>query len=65
MTSVKVAVRCRPFNQREKDRNSELICQMPQEGRVLLIDPDSGKTRDFDFDKAYWSHDGFKIDPET
>lgn len=28
MTSVEVAVRVRPFNQREKDRASELIVDM-------------------------------------
>ena len=28
MTSVKVAVRCRPFNGREKDMNSKLIIRM-------------------------------------
>lgn len=64
MTSVKVAVRCRPFNQREKDRSSKLIVKM-ESGRTHLTDLTSGKVRDFDFDCSYWSHDGFDIDPVT
>ena len=35
MSSVKVAVRCRPFNDREKDRNSKLIIRM--EGNTTFI----------------------------
>ena len=38
---------------------------MPHEGKVIITDPESGKARDFGFDKAYWSHDDFTIDPET
>ena len=35
MSSVKVAVRVRPFNDREKDRNSKLIIRM--EGNTTFI----------------------------
>jgi len=28
-----------------------------KDGGVKLTEPESGKVRDFDFDKAYWSHD--------
>lgn len=48
--SVKVGVRVRPFNQREKDLNFKLC--------VDMIGP---KTRllgtDFTFDYSFWSHD--------
>ena len=64
MTSVEVAVRVRPFNQREKDRGSRLIVAMDR-GQTKLTDPDSGKAREFAFDKSYWSHDCFTADPDT
>lgn len=64
MSSVQVAVRCRPFNQREKDRGSTLIVEM-NDGQTKLKDPESGKVREFAFDKSYWSHDGFTTDPVT
>lgn len=64
MSSVKVAVRVRPFNGREQERNATLIVEM-SDGQTKLKDPSSGKTREFAFDKSYWSHDGFDTDPET
>ena len=58
MTSVKVAVRVRPFNQREKDRQSKLIVEMDGHGGTKLHDPaHGGKVREFGFDCSYWSHD--------
>ncbi|EDV21287.1 uncharacterized protein TRIADDRAFT_30614, partial [Trichoplax adhaerens] len=56
--SVKVAVRVRPFNSREKERNAKLIVEMagPQ---TSLIDPENTKPKRFTFDYSYWSHDGF------
>merc|ERR1712048_139227 len=57
--AVKVAVRVRPFNQREKDRNAKLIIRM-QNNTTYIKDPEDGKERDFAFDYSYWSHDGYK-----
>ena len=39
MTSVKVAVRCRPFNQREKDLNAKLIIRMDGAGSTYITNP--------------------------
>jgi len=64
MSSVKVAVRVRPFNGREKERGSTLIVAM-NDGTTILKDPENKKERKFDFDCSYWSHDGFVTDPET
>jgi len=42
MSSVKVAVRVRPFNKREKDRKAKLIIQMKDKA-TQIIAPNSGK----------------------
>ncbi|XP_046401471.1 kinesin-like protein Klp98A isoform X2 [Ischnura elegans] len=66
MASVKVAVRVRPFNQREKDMDAKLIISM--DGRKTRIEnskvgqvKDGGggraKYKDFTFDHSYWSFD--------
>ncbi|KAL3287107.1 hypothetical protein HHI36_001588 [Cryptolaemus montrouzieri] len=62
MASVKVAVRVRPFNQREIDMQAELIIQM--KGKTTGIVNNKANTRDenirykeFTFDHSYWSHD--------
>lgn len=60
--NVKVAVRVRPFNDREKARKATLIIEM-RDGRTTLIrDPAnmSSDPKQFTFDFSYWSHDGFK-----
>ncbi len=59
--NVKVAVRTRPFNQREKDAKSKLIVQMngPQ---TIITDPKTNEEKKFAFDFSYWSHDGFKTE---
>ena len=80
-TTVQVAVRVRPFNLREKDKLAEYgvgcCVQMlkPHDGEVKLISPDGVEhvTKDgdvstervFNFDYAYWSHDGFEIDESS
>ncbi|XP_067652315.1 kinesin-like protein KIF28 [Haliotis asinina] len=58
--SVKVAVRVRPFNQREKDRQAKLIIKM-QGKMTMIINPDGNneEPKKFSFDYSYWSHDGF------
>ena len=59
--AVKVAVRVRPFNGREKEQNSRCIIRM--KGPVTtIINPDDDVEKDFAFDYSYWSHDGFGTD---
>eukprot|EP00056_Hartaetosiga_gracilis_P019456 m.14277 g.14277 ORF g.14277 m.14277 type:complete len:965 (-) comp7711_c0_seq1:436-3330(-) len=56
--SVKVAVRVRPFNGREKQLKSKAIISM--DGNATTItNPDDGKEKTFQYDKSYWSHDSF------
>ena len=67
--SVKVAVRVRPFNEREKNLGAQCCIQMagPQ---TIIKDPSGGdasnKTgeRTFAFDYSFWSHDDFNTDEE-
>lgn len=63
MSSVKVAVRVRPFNDREKNMNAILCISM--EGKSTTIenkDDAKNPNRTFAFDYSYWSHDGFEVD---
>ena len=72
MASVKVAVRVRPFNGREKSLSSQLVVRMT--GSQVSLSPTSSDTdknssssgvlsgdrhkpHNFTFDHAYWSHD--------
>ena len=56
--SIKVAVRVRPFNDREKKMKAKLIIKM--NGPVTTItNPVTGEEKEFAFDYSYWSHDGF------
>ncbi|XP_073236742.1 kinesin-like protein KIF28P [Porites lutea] len=59
--NVRVAVRVRPFNSREKARNAVLIIKM-QGNSTYIKDPSTPdqEPRKFAFDYSYWSHDGFK-----
>lgn len=59
--SVVVAVRVRPFNNREIELNSKLCVKM-QGNSTILID-DNGEERPFTFDYSFWSHDGFHVEP--
>ncbi|KAF6020265.1 hypothetical protein EB796_021447 [Bugula neritina] len=63
--SVKVAVRCRPFNQREKDRGAKCIIEMNGQN-TSIRNPDTPKEepKKFAFDYSYWSHDGFTEDAD-
>ncbi|CDJ56258.1 kinesin, putative [Eimeria maxima] len=63
MSSVKVAVRVRPFNDREKNMNAILCISM--EGKSTTIenkDDAKNPSKTFAFDYSYWSHDGFEVD---
>ncbi|XP_041375232.1 LOW QUALITY PROTEIN: kinesin-like protein KIF28P [Gigantopelta aegis] len=63
--SVKVAVRVRPFNQREIDRKAKLIIKMTNQ-MTMISNPDAPneEPKKFSFDYSYWSHDGFTTTPE-
>ena len=60
--SVKVAIRVRPFNNREKAEGAALCIEM--QGKMTKVySPEI--TKEFFFDYSYWSHDSFVEDPET
>ncbi|XP_013411854.1 kinesin-like protein KIF28P [Lingula anatina] len=60
--NIKVAVRVRPFSQREKDSNAQRIIDM--DGVTTYIKDPAARPgeepKKFIFDHSYWSHDGFK-----
>jgi hypothetical protein len=60
MTSVKVAVRVRPFNQRPEEQSSSCIIEMV-DNQTTIINPKTGERKEFAFDYSYWSHDGFEM----
>ena len=55
--SVKVAVRVRPFNTREKDNNS--ICCIEMTENQTTIKDELGQPKTFTFDHSFWSHDSY------
>jgi hypothetical protein len=58
VNNVRVAVRVRPFNQREIERNAQMCIHMDKDKKKTTItDPESGRVREFTFDYSYWSHD--------
>ena len=70
--SVKVAVRVRPFNGREKDRNAKCIIEMKGPSTIIKNPEDPNmEPKKFAFDFSYWSHDSFVdrgdgyMDPEV
>lgn len=56
--SVKVAVRVRPFNKRERQRNAVCILEMSGATTTITNPDDLDDVRKFNFDYSYWSHDG-------
>ncbi len=58
---MKVAVRTRPFNQREKDMGAKLCIEM-NGPTTTIVNLEDGSKRDFAFDYSFWSHDGFEND---
>ena len=60
--SIKVAVRVRPFNQRERKMKTELCVKM--DGNTTTLLHPQKKRRTFAFDYSFWSHDEFKEDQE-
>ncbi|GCC30385.1 hypothetical protein chiPu_0008836 [Chiloscyllium punctatum] len=57
--SLKVAVRVRPFNQREKAMRSKCIISMAGNNCTILDPKDLQNKRTFTFDYCYWSTDGY------
>ncbi len=57
--SVNVAVRVRPFNQREIDLGS--IPCITMRDKTTIIKDEQGEDRVFTFDNSFWSHSGFKL----
>ena len=55
--SVKVAIRVRPFNQREIDLNTQ--CCIEMEGTKTILTDRSNNTREFNFDYSFWSFNGY------
>src|SRR5574343_1465402 len=61
-SSVKVAVRVRPFNNRKKAEVAVLCVDM--QGKMTKVySPEI--TKEFFFDYSYWSHDSFVEDPDS
>ena len=55
--SVKVAVRVRPFNTREKDNNCTCCIEMTE--TQTSIKDELGQPKTFTFDHSFWSHDSY------
>uniref|UniRef100_A0A8C5RUE8 Kinesin motor domain-containing protein n=1 Tax=Laticauda laticaudata TaxID=8630 RepID=A0A8C5RUE8_LATLA len=54
--SVKVAVRVRPFNQREKDAGSKCVISVNSSTTSIHDPKNPSHVKSFTFDLAYWSH---------
>ncbi|KAH8291345.1 hypothetical protein KR054_010825 [Drosophila jambulina] len=69
MSSVKVAVRVRPFNSREIARESKCIIEMSGATTAITnpkVPPNtSDSVKRFNFDYSYWSHDHHDADFST
>ena len=67
--SVKVAVRVRPFNEREKNLGASCCISMVGPSTIIK-DPSGGDAankageRTFAFDYSFWSHDDFNTDED-
>ena len=62
LENIKVAVRLRPFTERERQRNCKRIVDIEQ-NTVAIYNPRQQPAeglKKFTFDHSYWSHDGFK-----
>ena len=57
--AVKVGVRVRPFNDREKNIQSKLAVRMSDDGNSTILTDldDTQQERQFTFDHSFWSHD--------
>ncbi|CEF61084.1 Kinesin-like protein KIF1B [Strongyloides ratti] len=63
--NVIVAVRVRPFNNRELKRNAQCIIEMPNLKETIIRNyKDKKEEKKFQFDYSYWSFDNFFIDKD-
>ena len=68
--SIQVAVRVRPFNERELKLGARVCVQMDQTGKRVITGgsgggaANKGGVREFTFDYSFWSFDGFEDDAE-
>uniref|UniRef100_A0A0N4Z581 Kinesin-like protein n=1 Tax=Parastrongyloides trichosuri TaxID=131310 RepID=A0A0N4Z581_PARTI len=61
--NVIVAVRVRPFNEREVKRNAECVVEMVDEKETIVRNSNNKKeVKKFSFDYSYWSFDDFYTD---
>lgn len=60
--NIKVALRIRPFNAREKQMKSDLCVKMDDQTTYLLDEEGKPKKRTFTVDHCFWSFDGFSTD---
>lgn len=66
MTSVKVAVRVRPFNARERARQAKCIIRMNQHEQTTFIrNPSDESVKHYKYDYSYWSCDEPSEDQQT
>ena len=56
--AIKVAVRVRPFNQREL--HSSQTCVVSMNDQATTVQRANQEPKTFGFDHSYWSHDGFQ-----
>ena len=52
--NLKVAVRVRPFNQREKDASSKLIIAMTGNQTIISDPKNAAEPKKYAFDYSYW-----------
>ena len=62
--NLKVAVRVRPFNDREKKRAARLIVDMNGNTTKITNPNDKNDSKKFTFDYSYWSFDGCKTEKD-
>jgi hypothetical protein len=64
-SAVKVAVRVRPFNSREKAESAQLCVSMTGNKTKVWNKEGTYFEKEFIFDYSYWSFDAFTEDPDT
>jgi hypothetical protein len=62
--SVKVAVRVRPYNERELKAGTARCCVSMSGPSTALTEREGGEPRSFTFDYSFWSHDGFALEAD-
>lgn len=56
--NIKVAIRVRPFNNREIELKSDLCVQMDPQ-TTYILDENGEEKHHFSYDYCFWSHDGY------